>query len=136
MGVPRSGLLTMSQEPDKQHSAAFDCSIWRHALSESRRASNRQRLQMLEKVWHAIEKLSHTYGWEELYIFGSATKKGRFGEGSDIDVAIGGLDKFLHYRFIADLSGLIEREVDVVRLEDCAFADAIRSRGIRWKKER
>jgi hypothetical protein len=60
--------------------ASFDCSIWRHALSENRRASNRQRLQMLEKVWHAIEKLNHAYQWDELYVFGSATKSERFGE--------------------------------------------------------
>jgi hypothetical protein len=42
----------------------------------------------------------------------------------------------LHYRFIADLSRLIGREVDVVRLEDCNFTDVIKTQGIRWKKEK
>ena len=90
----------------------------------------------MDKVFNAIEHLSHTYQWDELYIFGSAVKTDRFDKVSDIDIGIAGLDKFLHYRFIADLSKLIEREVDVVRLEDCNFADAIKTRGIRWKKEK
>jgi hypothetical protein len=90
----------------------------------------------VEKVWNAVERLSYSYQWDDLYIFGSAGNPERFSEGSDIDVGIGGLDKFLHYRFIADLSRLIERDVDVVRLEDCHFSDAIRTRGIRWKKEK
>jgi len=102
-------------------------------LIENRRQRERQRNRMLDTVWNAIEQLSHTYQWDDLYIFGSATEPERFSEFSDIDIGIGGLDKFLHYRFIADLSGLIQKEVDVVRLEDCSFANAIRTRGIRWK---
>ena len=93
-------------------------------------------MEAVEKVWNAAESLSHSYQWDDLYIFGSAAKPERFSDGSDIDLGIGGLDKFLHYRFIAELSGLIKRNVDVVRLEDCSFADAIRSRGIRWKKDK
>ena len=93
-------------------------------------------MQTVDKVLNAIEHLSHTYQWDDLYIFGSVAKTERFGNASDIDIGIAGLDKFLHYRFIADLSRLIEREVDVVRLEDCSFAETIRTRGIRWKKEK
>ena len=126
----------MPKKPSKEKNVPFDISIWRRALIEKRLARNRQRLQAVEKVWNAVERLSHSYQWDDLYIFGSATKSERFGEVSDIDIGIEGLDKLLYYRFLADLSGLIEREVDVVRLEDCHFADAIRTRGIRWKKEK
>jgi len=126
----------MPKKPSKEKNVPFDISIWRRALIEKRLARNRQRLQAVEKVWNAVERLSHSYQWVDLYIFGSAANPERFSEGSDIDVGIGGLDKFLHYRFIADLSRLIERDVDVVRLEDCHFSDAIRTRGIRWKKEK
>jgi hypothetical protein len=120
----------------KKIDASFDISIWKRALIENRHARERQRLQTVDKVLNAIEYLSHTYQWDDLYIFGSAAKTERFDKVSDIDIGIGGLDKFLHYRFIADLSRLIEREVDVVRLEDCNFTDAIKTRGIRWKKEK
>ena len=125
----------MHNEPTKKRNASFDISIWKRALTENRHARERQRLQTVDKVLNAIEHLSHTYQWDELYIFGSAVETDRFDKVSDIDIGIAGLDKFLHYRFIADLSGLFEKEVDVVRLEDCSFADAIRTRGIRWKKD-
>ena len=54
---------------------------------------------------------------------------------SDIDIGIAGLDKLLQNRFIADLSGPVDPEVDVIRLEDCSFAETVRTQGIRWKKE-
>ena len=126
----------MHNEPTEKINASFDISIWRRALIKNRDLRNRQRLHAVEKVWNAVERLSHSYQWDDLYMFGSAAKPGEFGDGSDIDIGIGGLDKFMQYRFIADLSRLIERDVDVVRLEDCSFADAIRTRGIRWKKDR
>jgi len=126
----------MLKKPSKEKNVPFDISIWRRALKEKRLARNRQRLQAVEKVWNAVEGLSHSYHWDDLYIFGSIANPERFSDGSDIDVGIGGLDKFLHYRFIAELSNLIKRNVDVVRLEDCSFADAIRTRGIRWKKDK
>ena len=126
----------MPEEPSKEDNVPFDISIWRRALIEKRHGRERQRLNTVNKVWNAIEQLSRIYRWDDLYVFGSATKPERFGEVSDLDIGIAGLDKLLHYRFVADLSGLIEREVDVVRLEDCSFAEAIRTRGIRWKKEK
>ena len=122
-------------KPSKENNAPLDISIWRRALIENRHARERQRLHAVDKMWNAIEQLSHTYQWDDLYVFGSATKPERFCEFSDIDIGIAGLNKLLLYRFIADLSGLFEKEVDVVRLEDCSFADAIRTRGIRWKKD-
>jgi len=125
----------MHNKPSKKNKP-FDISIWRRALIENRHARERQRRHTVNKVWNAIEQLSHTYQWDDLYVFGSATKLERFSELSDIDIGIAGLDKLLHYRFIADLSRLIEKEVDVVRVEDCSFADAIRTRGIRWKKKK
>ena len=126
----------MNNKPSKENNVPFDISVWRRALIENRHAGERHRLRTVDKVLNAIEQLSHSYQWDDLYIFGSATKSERFGKVSDIDIGIAGLDKFLHYRFVADLSNLVEREVDVVRLEDCSFADTIRTRGIRWKKEK
>jgi len=126
----------MHNEPAEKRNASFDISIWERGLIARRHARERRRLQTVDKVLNAIEHLSHTYQWDDLYIFGSAAKTERFGNASDIDIGIAGLDKFLHYRFIADLSRRIEREVDVVRLEECHFTDAIKTRGIRWKKEK
>ena len=94
----------MLKKPSKEKNVPFDISIWKRALIENRHARERRRLQTVDKVLNAIEHLSHSYQWDDLYIFGSVANPERFSEGSDIDVGIGGLDKFLHYRFIADLS--------------------------------
>ena len=126
----------MNRAPPKDKSASFDISIWRRATISDRQVRERQRLQLLDEVWKALERLRRTYQWDDLYVFGSVTKSEHFGDHSDIDIGIHGLDKLLHYRFIADLSGLLDKKVDVVRLEDCPFEDAIRMRGIRWKKEK
>jgi predicted nucleotidyltransferase len=113
----------------------FDISIWRRASIGRRKWREQQRLRAVDEVNKALQELSRSYQWEEVYLFGSITKADRFGEHSDIDIGIKGLEKFLQYRFIADLSGLLERAVDVVRLEDCTFSEAIESRGTQWKKK-
>lgn len=114
----------------------FDTTIWKRTSVERRKRREKKRLQTIEEVDRAIRQLCRTYEWEELYLFGSVSKPERFGEYSDIDIGIKGLDKFLHFRFISDLSGLLDRPVDVVRLEDCSFADPIKKRGIQWKKKK
>lgn len=120
----------------KEKDAPFDISIWRRTSAKNSKERERQRLHTLDKVWKAIEQLSHTYQWEALYLFGSITKSEQFSNRSDIDIGIKGLHKLLHYRFTADMSTLIQKEVDVVRLEDCPFTDTIKARGIRWKKKK
>jgi predicted nucleotidyltransferase len=125
----------MNQDAPKDVKSLFDFSIWKRALIENSHKRERKRLEMVDCVWKAIHHLSHTYQWEELYIFGSVTKSKQFGRHSDVDIGVQGLDKLQHFRFIADLSNIIERDVDVLRLEDCFFADVIRKRGIRWKKK-
>ncbi len=114
----------------------FDISIWRRASIKKKQTLEQQRLRILDNVRRAIYQLTLNYNWDDLYIFGSVTKSGQFTEQSDIDIGIKGLDKLLHYRFTADFSGILDRKVDVVRLEECSFADVIRTRGIRWKKEK
>ena len=123
------------KQPQKENET-FDISIWRRASIKNRRSREQYRLQTLKKVWKAVGQLHTAYRWDELYVFGSVTKPERFRRHSDIDIGISGLDKFLHYRFISDLSGLLEKDVDVVRLEDCVFPEVIKTRGIRWKKKR
>lgn len=117
-------------------SQVFDISIWRRASQKKKQTLEQQRLRILDDVRRAAYQLSLNYNWDEFYIFGSVTMPGQFTERSDIDIGIKGLDKLLHYRFIADFSGILDRKVDVVRLEDCSFTDVIRTRGIRWKKEK
>ncbi len=90
----------------------------------------------MDSAWKAVDQLKNKYKWDALYLFGSITKPEKFSEHSDIDIGIQGLENVLHYRFIADLSELLEWGIDVVRLEDCSFAEAIKMRGIQWKRSK
>lgn len=113
----------------------FDISIWERADRQNRESREQSRQKVLKDLSGALDQLSLNYKWDELYIFGSVSQSDRFSERSDVDIGIQGLDKHMHYRFVAELSNLMERDVDVVRLEDCSFAEAIRTRGIQWKRE-
>ncbi|ETR68422.1 MAG: DNA polymerase subunit beta [Candidatus Magnetoglobus multicellularis str. Araruama] len=108
--------------------------IWKKHLVKEKQLAEIKRKEMFKKVCHSIEILSHKYDWNMLYIFGSLVKEGAFTNRSDIDIAISGLNKFEHYRFIADISGLIERDVDVVLLEDLDYSQTLIKGGIQWKK--
>ena len=108
--------------------------IWKkHHIKEKQQAEIKRK-EIFKKVWHSIEILSLKYDWDMLYILGSIVKEGAFTNRSDIDIAISGFNKFKHYRFIADISGLIERDVDVILLEDLDNAQTFIKGGIQWKK--
>ena len=93
-------------------------------------------MKVYDRTWEAIARLKERYPFDAVYFFGSLTKPYGFFNSSDIDIGIEGLDKFLHYRFISDLSRLLKRDIDVVRLEDCPFAETIRKLGVQWKRQK
>lgn len=101
-------------------------------LQARNKAREEERIKVLRQVKMALETLAESYSWDAIYIFGSLAKRGKFAEKSDIDIAIKGLNKFDHFSFTGDISALLGRPVDVIRLEDCHFGDAIISGGVRW----
>ena len=115
----------------------FDFSIWERNLARKEQDREKLRQTVLVRLDEALKVLSEKYSWEEIFIFGSMTCKGAFHDGSDVDVGIEGLNPLDHYAFVADISSLLERDVDVVILEECGFADRIKEKGQKWpmKKE-
>ncbi|MGC8602617.1 MAG: nucleotidyltransferase family protein [Desulfomonilaceae bacterium] len=111
----------------------FDFSIWERNLA--RKAEEREKLRqtVLVQLDEALKVLSEKYSWTEIFIFGSITRKGAFHDGSDVDIGIEGLDPLDHYAFVADISSFLERDVDVVILEECGFADRIKEKGLKWR---
>jgi predicted nucleotidyltransferase len=106
---------------------------WRERLADERRAREERRKLMLGRLWEALTALEVTYCWREAFAFGSLARPGAFTRRSDVDVAVGGLAPNLHYRAVGELSHRLGIDVDLVRLEECRFADKIRSEGIAWK---
>ncbi|WP_155322075.1 nucleotidyltransferase family protein [Desulfosarcina ovata] len=126
----------MSHLYQNSRNEPFDISVWQRTNEKKRQEREWQRLKVYDRTWDAIDRLKERYPFDAVYFFGSLTKPYKFFGSSDIDIGIEGLDKYLHYRFISDLTGLLKREIDVVRLEDCPFAETIRKWGVQWKRRK
>ena len=111
-----------------------DISQWKQLVCQKAETQETVRRKVLQSVYQALDQLSDVYSWDDAFIFGSVTQPGRFFGASDIDIGIRGLDRFLLYEFIGKISMLLDRDVDVVRLEECRFAEKITSKGIQWTK--
>jgi predicted nucleotidyltransferase len=57
------------------------------------------------------------YGAHRVFLFGSLAT-GRFGEQSDLDLAVEGLPALSYFAALADLMALFEAPVDLIRLEE------------------
>jgi len=112
-----------------------DFEIWKKLNKQRLELAETERINTYKKTIQALERLSAHYLWDDIYFFGSLLKKGRFSKRSDVDIGIKGLNKYDHFKFVADLSSYLERNVDVIRLEDCHFSKKIIERGVRWNKK-
>jgi len=74
------------------------------------------------------------YGIQQAYLFGSLVVPGRFGPDSDVDIAVEQIDPERFFEAMAQFSLSLGREVDLIELSKCHFADRIRERGILWGK--
>ena len=123
--------MTSDKEPKSPFPPHFP-HLWYKQLQEKENWHEDERVRVTCAVDEALNELKKKYQWEKLYLFGSLVKRGKFRTGSDVDIAVEGLDKFSLYAFIGDLSLLLMRNVDVVRFEECSFADHIKKNGIKW----
>jgi predicted nucleotidyltransferase len=114
----------------------FDPYLWRENRRKKMVAHETLRLSVLSQVRDALIFLSHRYHWGSVYVFGSVIKKGKFHPNSDVDLAVKGLDKFQLYSFISDISSFLQRDVDVVLMEECHFSESIIQRGVKWNPEK
>ncbi|MBW4474263.1 MAG: nucleotidyltransferase domain-containing protein [Stenomitos rutilans HA7619-LM2] len=101
-------------------------------LAQQRQKSEHDRQQLLQMalIWlqhHAID-----FGIEQGYLFGSITQTGRFSRQSDLDLAVESLQHGDPFGLGSYLSLHVDREVDVVPLDQCHFAAKIRQTGIVW----
>lgn len=84
------------------------------------------------KQW--LDEFSPEFGIDKAYIFDSVTRVSKFRQHSDVDVAVENIHPEQYCLAISLLSTYLERDVDIIRLNDCHFSDRIRQTGILWKK--
>jgi len=102
----------------------FSYSLWLQSAQERDKRRESIRKKIPRKLDEALEILSEQYAWDTLYVFGSVVRKGRFTPGSDIDIALGGLNKYDYYAFMGDISSLINRTIDVINVEECYLGNS------------
>lgn len=112
----------------------FKTALLDRRLREKRRENEKLRQQTLQQVLELLPQLAARYGFNRAYVFGSVTQKGRFRHESDIDIAIEGLSNQYYFKFMADLDGRLEREVDVIQMEKHRLHEQIKETGIEWNK--
>ena len=120
--------------PKPKKAATFPDS-WYKSILKKQAAQEKKRIAVLQQAKEALNSLEKKYQWDEAYLFGSLILEGRFRQNSDIDIAVLGLKKYDYYKFIGEISDLLNRRVDVVLLEECAFAHFIKKKGIKWNNK-
>ena len=104
------------------------------AIAHRRDTQEQQRQQILAQVIEWLETVGSQHGIKQAYIFGSLTRPGDFTEASDVDIAISGKLPEDFCPLMSLLSTTLGREVDLIHLEKCHFAERIREKGILWTK--
>ncbi|MBM4275655.1 MAG: nucleotidyltransferase domain-containing protein [Deltaproteobacteria bacterium] len=111
-------------------SRPFDTSRWEQALEEEARRRERERQEVLTR---ALARLPAYFAGKRVaaaYLTGSVLREGHFYAFSDVDIAVEGLEED-YFRVMVELEELLDRQVDLIELERCRFAETIRERG--WR---
>ena len=111
-------------------------SVWYKRRQKKHYQREQARLTTIGAIEDALHHLAARYTWDDAYIFGSVASTGRYKSGSDVDIAVSGLDTLDYFAFIGDISELLNKQVDVVRLEECRFSQSIISKGIKWTRKK
>ncbi len=90
-----------------------------------------KRIKLLEKCKKVCIKYFSQMEVNELYITGSLIVSGKFSERSDIDIAVSGLHAELYFKTISELEDKLERKVEIIELENCKFAEKIKTTGLK-----
>lgn len=101
-------------------------------LARQKAANEQARQQILQMTRHWLGSNAAHYGIERGYIFGSVMMPGRFSDRSDVDLAVETHKTGDICALMGDLSMYINRDVDLIPLDQCHFAEKIRRIGLSW----
>ncbi len=104
-------------------------------IEEKKREAEYTRKKLICRVFKALECASVRFGFKKAYIFGSISKKDRYTEYSDIDIAIENIYPPVFFKLKAFLENMICVEIDLADLGNIHFKDKVIKEGIAWKKK-
>lgn len=120
------------QTRTRQAETQFDTSVLDQAIAERSARWEAERQDLLARLLHWLDEHGRRYTLSQAYIFGSIARPGRFTDRSDIDVAVTVLPDTPFFALMAALSTAMGRDVDLIDLNQCHFADKIQREGILW----
>lgn len=112
----------------------FSTPLLDEAIAARVAAAEQGRQALLGRLLTVLPEAADRFDFRQLYLFGSVTVAGRFREDSDVDVAVVDLPGDQFFPLAAFLSSRLERDVDMVMLEDVHFAHKIKREGLLWTK--
>ncbi len=115
---------------------AFDTYLLDQALEQRRQRLEEARQQTLRQTFDLLDKVATPLGVDRAYVFGSVLRAGRFHERSDVDVAVEAIEPEAFFALMSRLSSALVRDVDVVDLRKCHFAERVRETGELWTPTR
>lgn len=112
--------------------ATFPTPLLDARLAQQRRQAEQLRQRLLDETLQWLSAQGRDFGILQGYVLGSVTRPGSFSEGSDIDIAVDSLKTGDPFGLMGYLSLHLNRDVDLVALDQCHFAAKIRATGILW----
>ena len=110
----------------------FDTDVLDRALARQRREREALRLAVQARALQLLDE--SPVALDEAILFGSIVRPGRFGARSDIDIAVPDLEPRDFFTLMGHLEEGLGREIDLVPIETCHFADSIRRMGLTWNR--
>lgn len=112
---------------------AFSTALLDLLYTERNLQLEQERQALLAKTIQWLNEFGDRYGIATAYIFGSITQPQKFTQESDIDIAVEQINTDDLFAVIGFVSEAMGRDVDVIEINKCHFANQIRQSGILWK---
>ena len=112
----------------------FDTGVLDRALARKRQERERVRRAVQARALRLLDESPVEI--EEAILFGSVVRPGRFDARSDVDIAIPAVEPGSYFTLAGHFEDGLERDVDLVTIDTCHFADTIRQTGLRWTATR
>ena len=110
----------------------FKTDVLDRALARQRREREALRLAVQAQALQLLDE--SPVALDEAILFGSVVRPGRFGARSDVDIAVPDLEPRDFFTLMGHLEEGLEREIDLVPIDTCHFAEVIRRTGLRWNR--
>ena len=110
----------------------FKTDVLDRALERQRMEREKLRLAVQARALRLLDE--SPVDLDEAILFGSVVRPGRFSDRSDVDIAVPDLEPRAYFALMGHLEEGLEREIDLVSIDTCHFADSIRRMGLRWTR--